>query len=294
MLSIARPRFASLAFLIAVTLAPALHPTPALAQDTTVHQVYEAVQAGRLQEAETLMDRVLREHPNSAKAHYVAAEVFAKEGKLDAARSELSKAEQIDPLLSFAKPESIRALRAAVRAGHNEVARSIAPRDAVQPTTERSGFPWLGLLLIVAAVVGVMAWIGARRRTASANAASMPPSPGGVPMASPYGAGPYPANPAPAPGGMGSGLVGALATGAAVGAGVVAGEALAHRLMGDHGHADSAAGNLASGRATPFDDATAGGPQETQPDFGVQDDGAWDDTGLSGGLGADVGGDDWT
>ena len=69
---------------------------------------------------------------------------------------------------------------------------------------------------------------------------------------------------------MGSGLMGSLATGAALGAGMVAGEALAHNLMGDH-RTQQGINNPEVGR--PTDDY----------DFGVNDSNSWDDGGSSGG-----------
>jgi hypothetical protein len=39
--------------------------------DPTVHQIYEAASSGHLDQAQQMMDEVLRDHPNSAKAHYV-------------------------------------------------------------------------------------------------------------------------------------------------------------------------------------------------------------------------------
>jgi hypothetical protein len=78
---------------------------------------------------------------------------------------------------------------------------------------------------------------------------------------------------------MGSAILGGLATGAAVCAGMVAGEALANRLMSGH-HSE---GNvLPLGGGVPQSDL--GGN-----DFGVADSSSWDD-GL-GGVGGDVGGD---
>ena len=49
----------------------------ALADESpTLDQVYQAAHAGRMEEAERMMDKVLKEHPNSAKAHFVEAELL--------------------------------------------------------------------------------------------------------------------------------------------------------------------------------------------------------------------------
>src|ERR1051325_4945238 len=55
------------------------------AEDASMHEVYLAAEAGKFQEAQTMMDKVLRDHPNSAKAHYVEAELLAKQGQLTSA-----------------------------------------------------------------------------------------------------------------------------------------------------------------------------------------------------------------
>ena len=86
---------------------------------------------------------------------------------------------------------------------------------------------------------------------------------------------------------MGSGILGGLATGAAVGAGMVAGEALMHNIMGDH-HSSS---NPSPGQGfqdngfqpRPDSNYDMGGNN-----FGVNDSSSWDDSSSSGG-----GSDDW-
>jgi clan AA aspartic protease (TIGR02281 family) len=78
----------------------------------TIDQIYLAEQAGRTDEAQRMISQVLAARPNSAKAHYVQAEVYARAGKMALARNELAKAEQLEPSMSFAKPRAIAELRA--------------------------------------------------------------------------------------------------------------------------------------------------------------------------------------
>src|ERR1700744_5976038 len=78
---------------------------PVLAADATVDQVYQAARAGNLAEAQQLMDQVLKDHPNSAKAHYVEAEISAKARNFGRGREELATAQRLDPSGAFAKPE---------------------------------------------------------------------------------------------------------------------------------------------------------------------------------------------
>jgi clan AA aspartic protease (TIGR02281 family) len=92
-------------------------PARAAEPDPTVDQIYQAVVAHQYEKAQALMDQVLRDHPNSAKAHYVQAEIFAKQGKNAEARSELERAEKIDPALSHVNPRSVLELRAQLGVG---------------------------------------------------------------------------------------------------------------------------------------------------------------------------------
>ncbi len=108
--------------------------TPALAAEPTLNQVYEAVHAGRLNQAHGMMTEVLRDHPDSAKAHYVEAEILAKEGRYGEAQGELNRAEQLAPGLPFAAPASVQELRGLIAsAGARQapivggVQRAIAP-----------------------------------------------------------------------------------------------------------------------------------------------------------------------
>jgi Tfp pilus assembly protein PilF len=79
--------------------------------EPTVDQVYQASRVGHLEEAQQMMNKVLRAHPDSAKAHYVQAELYAKEGHRDMARSELARAEQLKPGLPEIEPSSVRELK---------------------------------------------------------------------------------------------------------------------------------------------------------------------------------------
>jgi len=249
----------------------------AAAAEATLNQVYEAANAGRLNQAQGMMTEVLRDHPNSAKAHYVEAEILAKQGHAGEAQSELARAEQLAPGLPFASPTSLRELRGVI-AGENlsqaPAAANVLP--AIAPPARESSFPWGLVLIALAGGLIVYTLIRARRNAALAPYGAAPGSAGvGAPS---YGA----PTMAPMGGGIGSGIVGGLVTGAAVGAGMVAGEALARDLMGGH----SAGHDLPRSDAqAPLADDDLGGQ-----DFGVNDAGSWD----SGGGGFDGGGGgDW-
>src|ERR1700688_2633863 len=89
-------------------------PVFAAGADATIHQVYEAAEAGRFNDAQSMMDKVLHDHPNSAKAHFVEAELLGKQDRFREAEIELSTAERLQPGLSFANPQKLQELRARI------------------------------------------------------------------------------------------------------------------------------------------------------------------------------------
>jgi hypothetical protein len=263
---------------------------PVLAQqaaDPSAHQIYEQVEAGHLDQAQQMVNQVLRDHPNNAKAHYVAAEVYARRGDFPAARDQLSKAEGIDPSKSFAPAEALGKLQAELNGGR---AMQMQPRFAPSQGTVRSAIPW-GFVLVVVAVIAIL-WAIMRRRTATAVYQSYPggvAAPAGGPV---YGPGPgYGPGYGPGGGGIGSGIAGGLASGLAVGAGVVAGEELAHHFLDRDGNPVPA----------PVPEQRPDNPNGDMGgnDFGLSDGNAgWDDGSSGGGGdfggGGGGGGDDWT
>lgn len=253
----------------------ALMQQAALAADVSVREVYAAAEAGRLDEAQRMMQQVLRDHPNSAQAHFVEAELLSQQGKQAAARAELATAEQLKPGLPFAKPAAVESLKQRL-AGQASAARS------------RSSLPW-GLLIAGALVIAFILFaVRSLLRQRSVQTAALPYN--GAP-GSGYGPGYGGYGPAPGPGygggGMGSGIMGGLATGAALGAGMVAGEALAHRLVDDP-HAERIVPPAPETQGQSNDEWNNNDMGGT--DFGLTDS-SWDDGGGSGG---DFGGDDWS
>jgi len=235
--------------------------------EATLPEVYKAVQSGQMAKADAMMKEVLQNHPNSAKAHYVAAELYAKEGKVEVARNHFITAQNLAPGLPFAQAESVQKLQ--VQLANTQVA------PAASQTSIFSNPLFWGLIAIL--VVGIVIVMKRRKAEAvqvyNAPSAGYPGTPGG-PAGYPGGPGGpgYPG--APAAGGMGSGLMGSLATGAALGAGMYAGQALASNLMGGHDNGHSNAGSNPNLNQV-------GGPASLDPNFGVRDAGSWDDGGAS-------------
>jgi hypothetical protein len=284
----------------------------AWAQDPTIHQVYQAAEAGKFIEAQAMMDKVLRDHPKSGKAHYIQAELLAKQGKFAQAGTELATAERLAPGLPFAKPEAVEQLRALAARAHKAppATRAATIPDAKPDMSyERQtpvapaggGLPWGMILAVGAVIVFAFAWF--RKKAASqavqqryaqtAGPAGTPGAGGAYPQYANAGNAPFGPGAAAPGGGIGSGIMGGLATGAALGAGMVAGQALMHRFTDGDGNSTAHGNNQTSG-ATPL--ATPDPLFDTPPlnddmggsDFGLSDPGSWDDGGGGGG-----GGDEW-
>ena len=66
--------------------------------DATPHQIYEAAQSGHIAQAQQMIDQVLQDYPQNAKAHFIAAELDARIGDFAAARQQLATAKQLDPV----------------------------------------------------------------------------------------------------------------------------------------------------------------------------------------------------
>jgi uncharacterized protein len=297
------PRLAGLfaAFVLSL-LALAAHAQRAPGDEPTLAQIYQAANSGQLERADAMVDQVLKSHPNSARAHYVKAELAARGHKFDVAKQELGAAERIAPGLPFAKPESLQALRnqiSGTRTGSN-------PTPASPPTAQmgfgsgnapvQRGLPWGTIALV--GLVAVVAIAFMRRRCA-------PPAGDGYggayesTSAAPYGQtgyGPvYPPNagnvpPAPS---MGSSIMRGLGAGLAVGAGAVAAEEIGHRMFPRDGRA--AAGSSVNENPPTLDAIDEGMRRNLNTDMGGDNfgiaDGGWDDGGGTGG--GDVGGGDW-
>jgi len=248
----------------------------------TIDQVYRAAETGRLDEAQRMMGTVIKEHPNSAKAHFVEAQLLAKQGQTAGAEAELRIAENLKPDLSFANQQAVQELKQRIALTH-QVGQ---PSSVNYPSVPGNHIPWGLIFLGLGAIVlitlfmrnkgnpGIAAYTGNYQHgMQNTSAAPMQPYAGGMgPMA--------------AGGGIGSGIMGGLATGAAVGVGMVAGEALVHHFM-DGGH-------NAPNNVPPVADTWGGSSNDLGgTDFGIADNSSWDtDANIADG-GSDAGGGDW-
>jgi hypothetical protein len=283
---------------------------PAVAQtEPTMDEVYGAAKSGQLDKAQTMIQQVLIGHPNSAKAHYVQAEIAARQNQLPRAREALANAERLAPGLPFAKAESVQALRTQLggSASAAPVAATAAPFDETAPAAK--SLPWGLILLFGGAGIALLIFLAKRgsKPNPSVFGNAMPatnaglngpqafggqaPAPygpqGGAPYGqqggAPHGQQPYgqqygPQNSqqyAPNQGpGMGGRIMGGVATGLAVGAGFMAAEAIGRNLMGGEEGKEASAAAPETQHALPDTNADMGGQ-----DFGIQDSGSWDSGG---------------
>ncbi len=310
-------------WLAAVTLLAAFSSAlPALAQtEPTLKQIYDTAQTGQVDKAQTMIQQVLVLHPNSAKAHFVQAELFARQGQLPKAREALAAAEKLAPGLPFAKSEGIQSLRAQLDGKSNAPAAKTASGNSFDaatpavPPAASTSVPWGVILAVGGAAIALVVFLIRRKPAqtftppaAYANPGSNPAAmqssglggpqtfgmgSAGAPGTSGYGQAPgqmpgQPYGQQPAGSGMGGRLAGGLATGLAVGAGMMAAQAIGKTLTGndEHGKGSEGAGNhqqpLANNAGNANNDM--GGQN-----FGVEDNGSWDDAGgdIGGGGGGD-------
>ena len=291
---------AGLSLIVAATIA--LGSSAAWAQpEPTLNQVYAEAQAGRVDQAQVMMQQVLVAHPNSAKAHFVQAELFARQGKVARASESLARAEKLAPGLPFAKPQAVQALRGQLANPEAAPARAVVVPQAgvASPAASSSGFPWgLGLALGGAAIALVI-FLTRRRPEPAVPMAPAYGGQGGLNGPQTFGSGPSVQSPGwgggpaggygqqPAGTGMGGRIMGGVATGLAVGAGVLAAEAIGRNLMGGHDQPGRAGGNLQDNNYQPL----AGNPDMGGQNFGVNDTSSWDDG--AGSVASSDGGGDW-
>lgn len=267
----------------AVLLGALLGAAPAFAEPS-IDDIYQAERAGRTEQAQQMIDEVLKAHPNSAKAHYVAAEIAADHGQPAKAREELERAQQIAPNLPFANQGEVLRLQSRISTGAPAGgATSPGAGRRVADSQGPSGAA-IALGLVALAFFGwlVLRFIRHAQQPRIANSYGAPMGPGyGAPYAGP-GYGPQGYGPG---GGLGSQVAGGLATGLAVGAGVVAAEAIGDRIFGHGGtHAGDRIANVDSG-------ADPGPAYQPVDDFGISDSSSWDDGGSSSDSGSSGG--DW-
>ena len=257
-------------------------------------EIYAKAQAGKLDEAQVMVQQVLISHPNSAKAFFVQAELYSRQGQLDRARESLATAEKHAPGLPFVKPEALQMLRTQLAAKPGLKSTSGLPTNFKAPQTQTSA-SWLMPLLLTAGVMVAAFFFFRRRKLESCAQQSAYVPQNGLNGPQMFGSGGGVMQPAyPQPGyqpgyqqphsepGLGSRIAGGVATGLAVGAGVMAAQAIGRNLMGDQSRSPAQSESLTNNKfeSLPTNSDMGGA------NFGMNDT-TWDDGGTAIGGGGE-------
>jgi hypothetical protein len=271
----------------------------------TLEQVENEVRLGHLTSAESMMNEVVTARPGSARAHYVYAEVLARNGKFADAREQARLAREADPRITFTDAGRFTAFEQlleraqrvpSARAGATPAVPAL-PATATASTSS-GGIPgWIWLALLAAA--GIMLWRGFSRSRAGAAGAGLAGTgahamtsgapayglagsagPGSYGPGSPYGA-------PPARSGM-------LGTGLAAAGGFAAGM-LADELMHRHRESAGALDNLGPAALGGEPSDAAATELESRPiDFGTGAGWGGDAGSIDAGSFDTGGGSDWS
>ena len=278
-------------FILLTILLTASFSSSSLAEeDASMHEVYLAAQAGKFDEAQAMMDKVLKDHPNSAKAHFVEAELLSKQDKLSAAQTELDTAEKLQPGLAFVKPETLQNLKSRL----TNTTYTSTQRNTGQnlPSALKDSLPLILIFLGLGLIILVITFFTRKNTTPYPQMnkyTGNTPNPnnqgfgnnGGMTVGQPNNSG------------IGSGLMGNLATGAALGAGVVAGEALMHHFIDGNNEHTAQASSLNDNTRVDYNDNNSNNFSNNNDlggqDFGIADNSSWDDDSFS-----DDSNDDWS
>lgn len=279
------PRF----LLMAMALVSALWLGAAQALPN-VDEVQAATQRGDYAGAEKMMREVVAAKPDSARAHYVLAEILAHERKFGEAREHASRARTLDPAVKFTDPAKFSAFEQLLQRqqggsltaqGSGAVSPAAPPvRAAPVERSEGGGVPiWLLIGGVVIFIVLAARWMRNRAvaQPQPAYAGGYGAAPGG------YGYGGVP----PTAGSGGPGLMG---VGLAAAGGVAAGMLAERLLHGDHDERPVPRDAGGGGGLVPgsFDGGSAADElAQRSIDFGSGD--GWD-SGSSGSSSSDFGG----
>ena len=250
--------------LLVAACAAALWSAAAFALPTS-NEVQAAVKAGDFPKAESMMQEVVAAKPQSAKAHYLYAEILAHDAKFSDATAQARQARTLDPALSFTtdpeKFKSFERLLEREQAGPAVTPQVQAPTTHVTPAppvvpqqAASSGIPgWIwvgGIGLLLFFVIRAIS-----RRAMANNMASA----GGYANQGGYGMNPGMQQPGYGPGygpapGAGGGL---LRTGLAAAGGVAGGMLLERMLEGNHHDDNYGGGNNYGSQGGSFDNGAS-------------------------------------
>jgi microcystin-dependent protein len=144
-------------------------------------QIQSAVQHGDYASAETLIEKVLQEHPSSAKAHYIHAEILAHTHHLAQAQQEAVTAKNLDQQITFTSPEKFGQFEAYLNTAIHQQTHATAQTQSTQvvpaqpqpvPDHGTSIMPALIGALVFAVLAVLIARMFSRRPTVISNGPS--------------------------------------------------------------------------------------------------------------------------
>lgn len=136
--------------LLCATLSAIMLPTIAMAE-ITPNDIAEKMKVGDVLSAEFLTKQLIKEHPDSAKAHYYMGQILATEGDYKGGYSELKKSAELDKSLSFASsPDKFRQEMDKVKVN---LGRAEAPAIS---NTKDEGWGWFTWLLLLSFTGGAI------------------------------------------------------------------------------------------------------------------------------------------
>lgn len=147
----------------------------------TVNDVEAAIARGDLQGAQTMLDQVVAAHPNSARAHYLDAQVLERNHRYADALDQIHAARAADPSIHFTdkirfqtverriEAEAQRASAGGGNASVNPSAQAVQSNNLGMQQSAPvhhgpSAIAWIGLLVLIVAIVALIAWSMRRRR----------------------------------------------------------------------------------------------------------------------------------
>jgi hypothetical protein len=150
----------------------------ASAASPTEQQVQAALSRGDFAGAQQMLAEVVQDHPKNARAHYLYAQVLDRNGHATDALAQLDLARQADPAMSFTQPNRLAAVEQHIRADaaqagrHNDLSANTVPAQAtaagvMSAPAQHSGtsaLSWLLMMVVLAAVVGLLVWSVRRSR----------------------------------------------------------------------------------------------------------------------------------
>ena len=119
-------------------------------------QISAMMDSGNLRGAESALKDVLHSGKDTAKVHYMLAQVYQKEGRSPDARSELARANQMDPEHSYTDNAHYRPIADAINGRVNNTTAAVGAPVVIMAAAPSKpvDFSFLGYFLLFALIVG--------------------------------------------------------------------------------------------------------------------------------------------